>query len=148
MKARFTRFFGEDHADKLTFRTINGLCAVVIRYHAAQKGTQPFALADDEARFNAIVRELLSLANQTPATWPFLLRLQELRETIESMEPDLSCPFVLSAVHAGKGPEYDRVILIDAVDGLFTSDPFPHDNEGRTALEEDRRLFYVKAARV
>lgn len=60
MKARFVRFFGEDHADKLTFRTINGLCAVVIRYYAARKGTQPFALADDEARLNAVVRELLS----------------------------------------------------------------------------------------
>ncbi|MCX4373314.1 MAG: UvrD-helicase domain-containing protein, partial [Dysosmobacter sp.] len=30
MKARFISFFGEGHADKLTFRTINGLCAVVI----------------------------------------------------------------------------------------------------------------------
>ena len=90
---------------------------------------------------------LLSLANQTPATGPFLLRLQELRETIEGMEPDLSCPFVLSTIHASKGLEYDRVILIDAVDGTFPSDPFPHDDEGRTALEEERRLFYVGATR-
>ena len=90
---------------------------------------------------------LLSLANQTPATGPFLLRLQELRETIESMEPDPSCPFVLSTIHASKGLEYDRVILIDAVDGLFPSDPFPHDDEGRIALEEERRLFYVGATR-
>ena len=34
MKARFVRFFGKEHADKLTFRTINGLCAVAIRYYA------------------------------------------------------------------------------------------------------------------
>ncbi|MBD5085669.1 MAG: ATP-dependent helicase [Clostridiales bacterium] len=90
---------------------------------------------------------LLALANQTPATGPFLLRLQELRETIEGMEPDPSCPFVLSTIHASKGLEYDRVILIDAVDGTFPSDPFPHDDEGRTALEEERRLFYVGATR-
>ena len=90
---------------------------------------------------------LLSLANQTPATGPFLLRLQELRETIEGMEPDPSCPFVLSTIHASKGLEYDRVILIDAVDGTFPSDPCPHDDEGRTALEEERRLFYVGATR-
>ena len=32
MKARFVRFFGEEYADKLTFRTINGLCAVAIHY--------------------------------------------------------------------------------------------------------------------
>ena len=90
---------------------------------------------------------LLSLANQTPATGPFLLRLQELRDTIEGMEPDPACPFVLSTIHASKGLEYDRVILIDAVDGTFPSDPFPHDDEGRSALEEERRLFYVGATR-
>ena len=45
MKARFVRFFGEEHADKLTFRTINGLCAVAINYYAKVKGTQPFALS-------------------------------------------------------------------------------------------------------
>ena len=90
---------------------------------------------------------LLSLANQTPATGPFLLRLQELRETVEGMEPDPSCPFMLSTIHASKGLEYDRVILIDAVDGLFPSDPVPHDDEGRTAVEEERRLFYVGATR-
>ena len=60
MKARFVRFFGEEHADKLTFRTINGLCAVAIRYYVVKKGTEPFALADDEARLNAVIRELLS----------------------------------------------------------------------------------------
>ena len=60
MKARFVRFFGEEYADKLTFRTINGLCAVAIRYYAGKKDTQPFALADDDSRLNAVVRELLS----------------------------------------------------------------------------------------
>ena len=60
MKARFVRFFGEEYADKLTFRTINVLCAAAIRYYAGKKGTKPFALADDESRLNAVIRELLS----------------------------------------------------------------------------------------
>ena len=60
MKARFVRIFGEEQADKLTFRTINGLCAVAIHHYARTKGTQPFALADDEAQLNAVVRELLA----------------------------------------------------------------------------------------
>ena len=47
MKSRFTSIFGEDHAGKLTFRTINGLCAVVIGYYARQKNTEAFALLDD-----------------------------------------------------------------------------------------------------
>ncbi len=90
---------------------------------------------------------LLSLANQTPVTGEFLLRLRELKDTIEGLEPDPGCPFVLSTIHASKGLEYDRVILIDAVDGTFPSDPAPHDVEGRAALEEERRLFYVGATR-
>ena len=60
MKARFVRIFGEEQVDKLTFRTINGLCAVAIHHYARTKGTQPFALADDEAQLNAVVRELLA----------------------------------------------------------------------------------------
>ena len=48
MKARYAGFFGEEHAGKLTFRTINGLCAVVIGTYARQKGTETFALLDDE----------------------------------------------------------------------------------------------------
>ena len=60
MRSRFVHFFGEGHADKLTFRTINGLCAVVIHYYAQWKGTEPFALINDEARLNTVIRELLS----------------------------------------------------------------------------------------
>ena len=60
MKARFISFFGEEHADKLTFRTINGLCAVVIGTYARQKGTEPFALLDDERQINSVIRDLLA----------------------------------------------------------------------------------------
>ena len=60
MRSRLVRFFGEEHADKLTFRTINGLCAVVIHYYAQRRGTEPFAPISDEARLNTVIRELLS----------------------------------------------------------------------------------------
>ena len=84
---------------------------------------------------------LLSLANQTPTVGQFLLRLQELKERIETLEPRPDCPFVLSTIHASKGLEYDHVILIDAVDGLL-----PSADEAEE-LEEERRLFYVGATR-
>ena len=64
---------------------------------------------------------LLALANQTPETNTFLLRLDELREVIEKKEPDPNCLFVLSTIHASKGLEYDRAFLMDVVDGLFSS---------------------------
>jgi len=58
---------------------------------------------------------------------------------------------VLSTIHASKGLEYDRVFLIDAVDGIFPSvNPRKGNDlsdEERVALEEERRLFYVGATR-
>ena len=84
---------------------------------------------------------LLSLANQTPSVGQFLLHLQELKERIETLELRPDCPFVLSTIHAGKGLEYDHVILIDAVDGLLPSADEVEE------LEEERRLFYVGATR-
>ncbi len=84
---------------------------------------------------------LLSLANQTPMVGQFLLHLRELKDHIETLEPRPDCPFVLSTIHASKGLEYDRVILIDAVDGLLPS--ADEDEE----LEEERRLFYVGTTR-
>ena len=89
---------------------------------------------------------LLSLASYTPTITAFLLHLHELRQTVEQT-PVPSCPFVLSTIHASKGLEYDRVILIDAVDGLFPTDPLPQDEDEKATLEEDRRLFYVGATR-
>ena len=71
--------------------------------------------------------------------------------TVEAGGGDPACPFVLSTIHASKGLEYDRVFLIDAVDGIFPSvNPRKGNDlsdEERAALEEERRLFYVGATR-
>lgn len=81
----------------------------------------------------------------------FLRRLEALRDTVEAGGGDPACPFVLSTIHASKGLEYDRVFLIDAVDGIFPSvNPRKGNDlsdEERAALEEERRLFYVGATR-
>ena len=90
---------------------------------------------------------LLALANQTPTVGQFLLHLQELKEQIETLEPNPECPFVLSTIHASKGLEYDHVILIDAVDGVLPSEPAAQSEDEVNALEEERRLFYVGATR-
>ena len=95
---------------------------------------------------------LLTLANQTPDLGDFLRRLGQLKQVLEEQRYDPGCPFVLSTIHASKGLEYDRVILIDVVDGLFpaVSEPWKEEQlnpEERAALEEERRLFYVGATR-
>lgn len=92
---------------------------------------------------------LLTLANHTPYIPAFLDRLEELREILEGMETRSQCPFVLSTIHASKGLEYDRVILVDAVKGVFPAvdEGEAHEPEELDALEEERRLFYVGATR-
>ncbi len=95
---------------------------------------------------------LLSLANQTPPLGSFLLRLQELKERIETQAYHPDCPFVLSTIHSSKGLEYDRVILIDAAEGALPSveesaGGSAADEEEAALLEEERRLFYVGATR-
>ena len=92
---------------------------------------------------------LLSLANQTPAVGEFLLHLRELKERVEHLEYRPDCPFVLSTIHASKGLEYDRVILIDAADGLFPSVDASGvlDEADTQARGGVRRLFYVGTTR-
>ena len=92
---------------------------------------------------------LLTLANQTAGIPEFLERLEQLKELLEGMQPRSGCPFVLSTIHASKGLEYDRVILMDAAQGLFPSiaEEEAVDEEARDGLEEERRLFYVGVTR-
>ncbi len=55
----------------------------------------------------------------------------------------------LSTVHSAKGLEFDRVYIIDLVDGSFpTSSSIEQFNKGKyDPLEEERRLFYVGMSR-
>jgi DNA helicase-2/ATP-dependent DNA helicase PcrA len=78
--------------------------------------------------------------------------MRELKEVVENPVPHPGCCFVLSTVHASKGLEYDRVIVMDVLDGLFPSVDVPvKENElaeeEQATLEEERRLFYVAVTR-
>ena len=105
MKARFISFFGEGHADKLTFRTINGLCAVVIGRYARQKGTEPFALLDDERQINSVIRDLLA---RTGTAFPSDLQVKDARTHITYCK---NMMLTESEIHAHKvdGMDFPRV---------------------------------------
>ena len=45
---RFAVRFGEDMAKRLEFRTINGICAMIIQYYGRRIGKTPFELVKDE----------------------------------------------------------------------------------------------------
>lgn len=48
MSERFAVHFGEDMAKRLEFRTINGICAMIIQYYGRRIGKTPFELVKDE----------------------------------------------------------------------------------------------------
>lgn len=93
------------------------------------------------------VLELLA-RNESSATG-LLRRLQELREITAAHTNRRENHLTLSTIHSSKGLEYDRVYLLDVVDGLLPSITV---EEARTeeeicTYEEERRLFYVAMTR-
>lgn len=48
MSERFAVRFGEDMAKRLEFRTINGICAMIIQYYGRRIGKTPFEFVKDE----------------------------------------------------------------------------------------------------
>ena len=92
---------------------------------------------------------MLAAMEETPLR--LVERLQELRKLIEEKEQDLTCPFILSTIHASKGLEYDTVYLLDVVDGILPDqipvNPKTAPREELETYEEERRLFYVGATR-
>lgn len=94
------------------------------------------------------ILEALGAEQHTPED--LLNRLDELREVVLSGSSGVSdCSFILSTVHSSKGLEYDRVILMDVMDGVLPKVlPTPNDGpEELEAYEEERRLFYVGMTR-
>ncbi|MGI6014407.1 MAG: ATP-dependent helicase [Oscillospiraceae bacterium] len=98
------------------------------------------------------VHVLLALANQNPRISDFLCRLEELQTIVSNGGTHPDSKFILSTIHASKGLEYDNVILIDVLDGIFPNvvakkKGEPLSSEEEEALEEERRLFYVGVTR-
>lgn len=57
MSERFAVRFGEDMAKRLEFRTINGICAMIIQYYGRLIGKTPFELVkDDKATTGMLIK--------------------------------------------------------------------------------------------
>ena len=56
MSGRFASRFGQELADRLEFRTINGICARLIQYYGRKTGRIAFSLLTDEKRIAAILQ--------------------------------------------------------------------------------------------
>ncbi len=78
-------------------------------------------------------------------------RLEELQDLVRTGSGHTDSRFLLSTIHASKGLEYDRVILLDVADGILPAVTLPPgktpDPAELAAFEEERRLFYVAMTR-
>ena len=94
---------------------------------------------------------LKMLAKKEDSIKSFLDRLEELRLIITEKEPDYGAKFILSTIHSSKGLEYDNVILMDVVNGVFPSKVIKKAEKANPQdirdFEEERRIFYVGMTR-
>lgn len=79
MAARFASQFGTDMADRLTFKTINSICAGIIHTYGRKTGRTPFALLNDE---KVIADTLAKIYQKTERTYATESDLQTVRTLI------------------------------------------------------------------
>lgn len=106
----------------------------------------------DQRGLDAGKAEILeAIGRPEPTIQRLLARLEELESIVRTERGEPDCPFLLSTIHSSKGLEYDRVILMDVLDGVFPNVEQPAaehlSEEDRKALEEERRIFYVGMTR-
>ena len=81
----------------------------------------------------------------------FLDRLEELRAILTDREEDYRNNFILSTIHSSKGLEYENVILMDVINGVFPSKIIRNfktaSAQEKQDYEEERRIFYVGMTR-
>ncbi|WP_035784726.1 ATP-dependent helicase [Butyrivibrio sp. MC2021] len=95
---------------------------------------------------------ILEMLAQNEKTIPeFLERLEQLRTILTEKRENYRADFILSTIHSSKGLEYDNVILMDVINGVF---PGKMIKSFKTATpqekqdyEEERRIFYVGMTR-
>ena len=76
MQARYAAFFGEEEAQRLEFRTINGVCSRIIRYYERTFGRTAFRMLEDGAQKSALIGELYRMQSKEFATESMIKALQ------------------------------------------------------------------------
>lgn len=79
MRRRFASLFGENLANRLEFRTINGVSARIIRRYGDALGRRAFQLVTDERKLSALVGDL---CRRVTGDFPAESDIQEIRTAI------------------------------------------------------------------
>ncbi len=95
---------------------------------------------------DSLVDTLLVIGQNQETLSGFLDRLTSLRNVLEAAKSTdrRHSRVTLSTVHSAKGLEFDRVLLVDMVEGEF---PAKDTEPTGAVLEEERRLCYVAITR-
>lgn len=91
------------------------------------------------------------IASHEESAASFLARLEDLDKALgDDSSHRKPRPVVLSTAHSSKGREFNGVVILDAVDGVFPSvqiDSFTRSKDAASDYQEERRLFYVAMTR-
>ena len=92
---------------------------------------------------------LRMLARRENSPLDLLRRMDELRDVCADHRDHSDCSLVLSTVHSSKGLEYERVYLLDVLDGVLPTkcEYELRNEEDRRQYEEERRIYYVAVTR-
>ena len=96
------------------------------------------------------VQIIKALASNETSAVRLVERFDELSQIIREKKSNPSCKFILSTIHSSKGLEYEKVYLMDVIDGIFPEEVIASKKaslEDRKKYEEERRLFYVGVTR-
>ena len=99
-----------------------------------------------EEYLEGIIDTLLVIAQNQDTLEGFLERLTSLRVVLDAAKSAdrRNSAITLSTVHSAKGLEFDRVLLVDMVEGEF---PAADTEDTGSDIEEERRLCYVAITR-
>lgn len=94
---------------------------------------------------------LLGIAKRNRSVKKFLEALQQLEDIVRQGE-NTNSNIILSTIHASKGLEYDKVLIIDVIDGILPIVPKiesekEQQKEKKEQYEEEVRLCYVGMTR-
>ena len=94
---------------------------------------------------------LKMLAKKEKTIPGFLERLDLLRKILTEKREDYKAKLILSTIHSSKGLEYDNVVLMDVINGVFPGKMIKNFKSAtpqeKRDYEEERRIFYVGITR-
>lgn len=94
---------------------------------------------------------LQMIGNQEESLTGFLERLEWLQKIVLNGNVNSQSKFILSTIHSSKGLEYERVYMLDMMQGVLPSLKEPKINNAKpediAIYEEERRMYYVGMTR-